>query len=225
MSLQLLIPPGTGGGPASGTGADQQVIVRVEEGPAVYPSGGFVLDLSTWLASLNLLWLVTVAGSRGVLPACDLEVALDSPGAGMATVRVLRLRHDRLATVDGAAGQPAGVALAAAAGETVTAEAAHAHPIDHDHSGFASGINTTGGGQVLLDVLGPALEQHTHVLDLPSLTGTSGAGGSHDHIDSSIYEHGHDLTLVETDMAWVELAAGTDLSATRWRMLALGVSV
>lgn len=216
---------GGGGGAAGSTGASQQVIVRTEAGPSSYATGGWVIDLSTFLSSVGFAQLVTVLGSRGNLPAADLHVDLDTPTAGKVTVKVMRRRYDRVSAYGNVTGQPAGVTVAAASGQTTGSEAAHTHSSTHDHASFTSAGPTSGAGQVLLDVVGAQQETHTHTLDLPSLAGTSGAGTSHNHTDNSIYAHNHGSTHSATNMASTELAAGTNLSTTRWRLLVVGVSV
>lgn len=215
---------GGGGGPAS-TGPDQQHIIREQEGPSSYPTGGFEVDLSAFLSAINYATIVVKKGSRGSLPAVDVQPQLNSSAAGKVKFKLMRRRYNRVSAIGNVQGQPSGVTVQAASGVMASAESAHTHSIDHDHASFASAAASTGAGQVLLDVLGPSLATHTHTLDLANLTGASGAGAAHDHTDNTLYQHQHSITHTGTDLALVELANATDLSTTRFYMLVTGVSV
>lgn len=215
-------------GPMGGVGGvvtnNQYALTMEFTGPSSYPAGGFVVDLDSTYSSLNALKLaVKTVGAN--LPVAHYEVILNSPAMGQATVKVMRHRFDRVSTIGNVTNQPGGVAVQAASGQSSATEAAHTHSIAHDHPSFSSGINNSGGAQVLLNAVGPNLEQHTHTLDLPNFVGTSGAGAAHSHQDNSIYQHQHSISYVETNLDPVELTAGTNLSGTVWNILALGVKV
>ena len=193
-------------------------------GPTSYPTGGFTIDLDPTFSSLNSLRLVVK--TRGAnLPLARYEYTYNSPAVGQCKVKIMKEMYDRVSNVGSVTNQPSGVTVQSTSGQTSSSESSHTHSIDHDHPSFSSGINNTGGGQVLLDALGPNLENHTHTLDLPNFTGTSGAGTSHNHTDNSIYQHQHNVTHTSTNMTSTELANGTDLSGTTWLLVASGIKV
>lgn len=213
-----------GGGGGSSTFNQHTIAFEWTEDTS-YPTGGFVVDLSDTFSTINFFDNPVVKkGSRGSnLPSVRYEITRNSPSAGQATIKIVRKRYDRTSTVGNVSGQPSGVTIQATAGVSTSSESSHTHSIDHDHGSFASAAASTGAGQVLLDVLGPSLANHTHTLDLPPFTGTSGAGTAHDHVDNSIYAHSHSATQTSTVYASSELPNATDLSGTTWYMCASGV--
>lgn len=224
-NIAYITGTGGGGGAPASTGPDQHHIIREQIGPSSYATGGFEVDLSAFLTSINYADLVVKKGARGVLPAVDVLPQLNSSSAGKVKFKLMRRRYNRVSSVGNVQGQPAGVTVQASSGVASSSESSHTHAIDHNHASFASAAASTGAGQVLLDVLGPSLATHTHTLDLPNLTGTSGAGTAHNHTDNSIYQHQHAITQVATNLANVEIANATDLSATTFYLLVTGVSV
>lgn len=211
-----------GGGGGSVT-HNQYAMFFEKQGPSSYATGGFVIDLSATYSSLNSLRLMLKKGTRGNLGIGRLRITLNSPTAGKATVVCEKHRYDRITAVGNVANQPAGVTVVTTSGEKGTAEATHTHATDHDHASFTSSVPTDAGGQVNLAALGPNTDAHTHTLNLPNLTGTSGAGTSHDHADDSIYQHDHAETHAVTNVAVAEIANATNLSASLWFGLATGV--
>lgn len=215
---------GGGGGPAS-TGPDQHHIFREQPGPSSYPTGGFVVDLSDFYSAINFADLVVKKGARGSLPAVDVVPILDSPGAGQVTFKLMRRRYNRVSAVGNVQSQPAGVTIRSTSGTSSGAESSHTHSIDHDHGSFASAAASAAGAGVLDQLLGVSATTHTHTLDLANLTGTSGAGTSHSHVDNTMYAHSHSITQPATDFVLTEVANATDLSTTTWHMLITGVSL
>lgn len=217
-----MIVSGGGGGTFN-----QHTIADEYVGPASYPTGGFVIDLSKTFSSLNSLDLVVKKGSRGAnLPAVRYEIVLDSPGAGQATVKIVRKRYDRTSTIGNVSGQPAGVTIQAASGVVTSSESAHTHGMDHDHASFSSAVPSQTGAAVLLDALGNAgLLNHTHALDLPAFVGTSGAGTSHNHVDNTIYAHVHVIVEANTNYASSELPNATNLTGTTFYLAANGIKL
>ena len=212
-------PPGGAGG--GGGGGNQFVMFEQYDG-GTYATGGFVIDLSATYSTLN--WLKLALKTVGAnLPVCQYELTYDSPAPGQATVKIMRHRYDLVSAFGNVANQPGGVTVQAAAGGTSSSEAAHTHSIDHDHPSFTSAANANAGAGVLDQILGSSIGTHTHDLDLPNLTGTSGAGTSHNHTDNSIYQHQHGANQTATDLTTAELANGTDLSGTTWYLMASGV--
>lgn len=211
---------GSGGGGSSG--ADQHTIWRTEPGTSSYPTGGFEIDLSNTYSSINsfFLTLQAVGSLVGYLPYYE----LDTPSAGIVTVKLMKKQYLRVSSIDGATNLPSGVTLLSASGGTTSSEDAHTHPTDHDHGSFTSGVNNTPGAPSNLDALGPNMSSHTHTLDLPELLGTSGAGTSHNHEDNTLYAHKHTLTHTATGITLVELSNGTDISSATFNLLAFGVS-
>lgn len=216
-----------GGGGGGSTTFNQHTIADEYIGPTSYSTGGMVIDLTKTFSLINFFDNPVVKkGSRGSnLPAVRYEIAINSPDDGKATVKIVRKRYDRTSTVGAVSGQPSGVTVQAASGVASSSESSHTHSFDHNHGSFTSAAASTGAGQVLLDALGPSLAGHTHTLDLPNLTGTSGAGTSHNHTDNSIYEHSHSITQTSTVYASSELPNATDLSGTTWYICASGVKV
>lgn len=216
---------GNSGGGAAAT-YNQHTIADEYIGPTSYPTGGFVVDLSKTFSSLTFFDNPVVKkGLRGVLPAVRYEIVLNSPTAGKATIKIIRKRYDRTSTVGNVTGQPVGVTVQATSGVASSSESAHTHSIDHDHASQSSTSATVGAGQVLLDAVGPNLSTHLHNIDIPNLTGTSGAGTAHNHTDNSIYQHQHSITQTSTIYASSEMPSTTNLSATTFYICASGVKL
>lgn len=192
---------------------------------AAYATDGFIVDLSQTYASLNSLRLMVKSTSSAIVRASHLQITLNSPSAGKAKVKMVQSFFDKVTSIGNVTGQPSGVSVVTTSSQDTGSESAHTHAIDHDHGSFTSGNNNAAGGQVLLDALGPNLEIHTHSLDLPSLTGTSGAGSAHNHKDNSIYDHRHNLTFTATNLTSTEVPNATSLSGTVWNLLATGIKL
>lgn len=195
------------------------VLVGDVSGPASYTTGGFVLDLSGSLATLTFVGLTLAVA--GVTVPLTVEVTRNSPSGGKATIRLLRVRYDKLTSVDNVSGQPAGVTVQAASGATTASEATHTHDVTHDHPAVTSGGPSAISGSVV-GVVQVASNAHTHDVDVPSITVTSAAGSSHAHVDDNLYQHQHTNTQTQTDAVLVEVGAGVNLSTITWRYLAIG---
>lgn len=216
VGIRTIIAAGAGGAVTN----NQWALTMEFVGPSSYTTGGFVVDLDATFSSLNALKLaVETVGAN--LPVCHYEITLNSPSPGRATVKIMRHRFDQVTAIGNVTNQPAGVSILAASGGVSGSESTHTHSINHDHGSFSSAINGTGGGQVLLNAVGPNLEQHTHTLDLPAFVGTSGSGSAHTHQDNSIYQHGHSITYAGTNLASVELPNSTNLGMPYFRSLRL----
>jgi len=202
---------------------NQYVYADKVVGPSSYPTGGFVIDCSVTVSSLNFLKLAL--DTLGNLPCCRVDVTLNSPANGKATVKLLKLLYTRVASFGNVQSQPAGVTIQTASGQTSSSESSHTHAIDHDHPSFTSAAPTASGGSVNLNAVGPNMSTHTHTLDLPNFTGTSGAGSSHNHTDNTLYDHRHVETHTNTDFTETEVSNGTDLSGTIWNVFATGVKI
>lgn len=203
---------------------NQYTMFRQQIGPSSYDStNGWVIDLSATYSSLNSVRLALKKGTRGNLGMGRWEIVLNSPAVGKATVSFFKYRYDRITALGNVSGQPAGVTVQASSGATSSSESSHTHTINHDHGSFASGSPSDSGATVTLDALGPNLSTHTHTLDLANLTGTSGAGTSHNHTDNSIYEHHHRPDITLTNVAIAELANATNLSTSTFYVTASGV--
>lgn len=193
-------------------------------GPASYATGGFVLNLSaTFPAALSALMLQLEVEDADLLPH-QLVVTRDSPAAGQATIKVMRVRYDKATAIGNVSGQPAGVTVQAASGAPTATEAAHTHAVD-----VPAFTGTSGAGQsaAIAPVAGVNINAaddatHTHPIDHDHASFSSAAGAAHAHVDDNIYEHQHGLTDTQTDAAYAELAAGTDISTAVWRYLATG---
>lgn len=212
---------GSGGGGSTPTGDSQWVIVG-EFQTTSYVTGGFVIDLDATVTSLNFVTLAVK--TIGSLPIVQYRYNRNFPsGNGQVKVQLFTKQYDRVSSFNTPTNLPASVTLRATSGQVSSSESTHTHSTTHDHASFASGAASTGAGQVLLDALGPSLATHTHPLDLPSLVGTSGAGGAHNHVDNSLYTHSHTLTKTTTNLSMVEMTNGTSLSGTVWYLFATGL--
>lgn len=167
------------------------------DGPASYATGGFELDLTDEVVSLQFVSLaIETVGPN--LPPAHYEITINDPDSGIATIKVMRHRYDKLTSVDDVSGQPGGVTVQAASGATTSTSNE-----DVSTTGAAATVDAGAGSGAAQN------EAHTH---------------SHSHTFDSIYEHGHDVTQTETDAESVELAATTDLSGTTWRYFAVGLT-
>lgn len=195
-----------------------------EEATSLYTSGGITVDLSKIYSSLNYLYLETLSVQD--LPGGYTQVVtLNSPSAGKAKVQLFGKRYDQVTTIGNinSGSQPTGVTIQAASGVASSSESSHTHSIEHNHASFNSNGRTDAGAAVLLDALGPvSFLNHNHALDLPNLTGTSGAGTSHNHTDNTIYQHQHSFSYTSTRFAADELANGVTLRDI-WFVVATGV--
>ncbi len=214
---------GGGGGGGAATTFNQYASFFEKAGPASYPTGGFVIDLSATYATLTRLKLMVQKGKRGSLPMGRLEITLNSPSAGKATVKVQKHQYERVSSFDNVTGQPGGVTVQAASGATTAAEATHVHSLAHDHASVTSSAAAAAGAGVTTNILGTGMVSHTHPVDPPNLTGNTGAGASHNHVDNNIYQHQHALTHTPTNVTIAEVANATDLSATIFDGIAQGV--
>lgn len=210
----------TGGGGA--TTFNQYTMFFTKQGPASYSTGGFVIDLSATYSSLNRVKLGLKKGTRGNLGIGRLRYRLNVPSAGQVTVVVEKYRYDRITAFGNVQNQPAGVTVAAGSGQVSSSEAAHTHSIDHNHAAQASSTPAAAGAGVGLDALGPNMSSHTHLVDLPNFTGTSGTV-SHNHVYNSIYQHRHRQLITLTNYALAEITAATNLAASLWFGVASGV--
>lgn len=212
---------GVQGGSGSAATYNQHTITGQWE-EASYTTGGFTIDLSVTFSSLNFL---DIAETIGAPPSQSIEyvIVLNSPSAGKAKVKMLRHRYEKVTAIGNSANAPSGVTIQTVSGQTSSSESSHTHAIDHDHGSFNSGSPSDSGVDTLLAVSVVNLTAHTHELDLPNLTGASGAGGSHNHTDNTIYQHSHDLTYTGTDETQVELTNGTSLAGIVWDICAMGV--
>lgn len=213
---------GAAAGGGGGLTFNQWILFMRYTGTTSYTTGGFVIDLTPTFSSVNSATLRVVTQGAN-LPACRYEYDLNAPAVGKVTVKIMKKMYAKTTSVGNVTNQPASVTVQATSGVASSSESSHTHPIDHDHGSFASAANGTGGGQVLLDAVGPNLEIHTHTLDLANLTGTSGAGTSHNHTDNSIYQHQHGATHTATNLTSTELANGTNLSGTVWSLIVSGI--
>ena len=213
-------PPVVTGG---GAGTFNQYTIFFEDIGPTYATGGFVIDLTATFSTLNAFKLAVKKGTRGNVPYGRLRYALNSPSAGKATVIIEKFQQERVSSFDNITGQPSGVTVLSASGGDSSAEAAHTHDATHDHAATASSAMTAAGAGVDTDSLAPAIDAHTHLVDLPSMALTSGAGTSHMHRDNNIYEHTHTITYTVTNVSTAELANAVDLSATTFYGVASGV--
>jgi hypothetical protein len=85
--------------------------------------------------------------------------------------------HESIAAYTGTINAAAAPGLTGA----LAGEAAHTHAIDHDHPSFTSGAPSAAVDNTALGADRAATDTHTHSIDVPAFTGTSGAGSSHTH--------------------------------------------
>jgi len=213
---------GSSGGGTSTT-YNQYVVFLEKTGPSSYATGGFVIDLTASLSTVNSFTAAVKKGTRGNVPFGRFEYQLNTPTAGKVTLKLQRYQQERVSSFDNITGQPAGVTVASSSGSTTSSESAHTHDATHDHAAQASAAMTAAGAGVDTNAVGSSISTHTHNVDLPSFSLTSGAGGSHNHTDNSLYQHSHTLTHTATNTTVAELANATDLSATTFYCCATGV--
>lgn len=213
----------TGGG---STTYNQYVSFFEKVGPSSYDAtNGIVLDFSATYSSLNDVRMYIKKGARGVLPACRFRYVLDSPTAGKCTVFIGRLRSQNVSSFGNVQNQPGGVTVEAASGVATTAEAAHVHTLDHDHvsQNSAASANSGAGVNSALTTLNQNVSTHIHGVDVPNLVVNTGAGSSHSHVDSNIYQHQHVATLTPTSTTVPTLANATNIATTIWLGYVTGV--
>lgn len=188
-----------------------------QNGPNPYTTGGFVITTS--LGTLSAFVVnVEVAGNIG---QAVFDVALNTPAAGQATIKIMQVDYDQLTAVGGLTGLPSGVTERLTSGATTVA-VSHTHGWSHDHA--VTPASTTMAGQnanTLAVALQPNATTHTHTLNLPNVALTSGAEAAHSHTWDTLYAHTHVLVNTQTDLAAVELANGTNLNTSRFNYLAV----
>lgn len=181
-------------------------------GPASYTTGGFVITTS--LPTLTF-FDVNIKTPGGVLGQIEFDVTLNSPAAGEATVRVMRLNVDPISAIGSPNSLPASITNRTTSGGSTDAQPSHTHIMDHNHAvSPASTVPGTPAGTVLTAATGPAAQLHTHTVDLPNFTQNTGAeSGGNTHTWNSLYQHQPTFSNVATDPVRTELAAATVLSA------------
>jgi hypothetical protein len=117
-------------------------------GPASYPTGGFVVDVSAQLATVAFFMLAPLQVGPN-LPPVHFEYSLNQPSNGRVRVKVMRHRYDRLQQINGITGQPAGVSIATTSG----ARTGQASPDTVDAGPGLAGAD-------------PTLPAHTHAFDV-----------------------------------------------------------
>lgn len=212
--------------PVSDTVHNKKIQTGNVSGPASYAAGGFVLDLSASLSTLEFLELsITTNGPN--LPIHHIEIRTNQDGTGFAPgkalIKIMRDRYDK-ASAGNVTGQPGGVTVQAAKAATaISAGSAHVHSISHDHPATDSSEPVAGGNGVNAAVGGVAIASHVHSVDIPAFSGNTPSDGAHTHDRSFEYQHGHSVSTTETDSASVEMTPGVDLSGTTWRFLGVGL--
>ncbi len=185
-----------------------------QAGPASYPTGGVVI--ATSLSTVDA-FDVEIQTPGALLGQVQFDISVSG---ATATVKVMRLNHDKLTAIGNMSGLDASVSATAASGATVNNETAHTHDLTHNHSVTAASSGpSTGTDPSTATVGGSNLSAHTHTADLPSAAVTSGTA-SHNHVDNNIYQHQHSLTNTQTDVAATEIANGTDLSGVTFLFVA-----
>ncbi len=186
-------------------------------GPNPYPAGGFVVD--TGMASVAF-FATQVRQAGANLGQVRFQVTLNSPVAGQVTVKILRQSYDKVTAVGAPSGLPAGVALRSVSGGQ-TDPVSHLHDMTHDHAVTAASTTPAGASAATLALaLQPNATTHTHTLNLPSHVQNTAGEAAHLHTWNSLYQHQHALTNTATDLALVELAAGTNLVTAKLNFLA-----
>ncbi len=187
-------------------------------GPASYSTGGFTV--TTTLSTVDAFAVnVDVVGAN--LPAADFDIALNSPGAGQVTIKVMRRAYDKITALGDPTGLPAGVSLATSNGQSYVSNTTHTHTMDHDHAATTSSTPTAGGTGVNTTLGSGNQSAHTHSFDPPNFTGSTGAGSGHTHTWNNIYQHQHSVTNTATDVPATELSAGVNLSGTTFNYFAV----
>ena len=188
-----------------------------------------IFDFTTILSSVNYLNLSLGHHSN---PGNDDSyhdwiIELDTPAAGQVRVTFFKHEHVQINTIDlvTAGSQPSGVTLRNTSGGVSSSEASHTHDADHDHGSFNTGNNNFGGGQVLLDAIGPALEIHTHACDPPVIAVTTGPGAAHNHVDNTLYNHQHEPGYTAAEFAPGTIGASNFFAGTSLIVIATGVKI
>lgn len=206
---------------AAGGGSDQYVSFLEKIGPSSYAAGGFVIDLSATYSSLNSFNMAVKKGTRGNVPFGRFEYQLNTPSAGRVTVLIRKYQYTKTTAFGNVTSQPGGVTVQGASGSSTSSDG-HTHNADHDHGAASSGALAAAGDGFAADLLSPAVETHTHSVDLPNFLLTT-PNTSHSHVDNSIYQHSHDSTRPIVNLSSIELPAATNLSATTFHCVATGV--
>lgn len=198
--------------------SDMSIWTEAQAGPASYADGG--IPVTTSLASVEACTVVVSAPGAN-LGQVEFDIALNSPGAGQVTIKVMRKVYRKLTAITEPIEVPANIAVRTTSGGTYLV-VNHNHSIAHDHAAATSGTPTAAGGGSTLGVGGIALTTHTHSFDPPNFTGNSGIESGHTHTWDNIYEHQHSVTNTETDVNVTELTAGTDISDATLNLFVVG---
>jgi len=105
---------GVQGGSGGGSTTFNQYATFGEFNVTNYATGGHTLDLSSTYSSLNSVRLIPK--TIGTLPASEMRVTLNSPGAGKANVSLFALSYDKTTAIGNVQNQPSGVTVQAASG-------------------------------------------------------------------------------------------------------------
>lgn len=191
-------------------------------GPASYSTATGIVITTSLSSVLFSTVRVDVPGPN--LGGARGSVTINSPAAGQVTVRILGRFYDKATSVNTSLTGLGGlVSERSTSGGTYVANAVHTHALDHDHAAVTSGGQAGAVGGSIIDLTAPMqIRTHDHSFDPPNHTGNTGAGVSHTHAWDNIYEHNHSITNTETDMTFVELPNGTDLSGLTFNVLAIG---
>lgn len=158
-------------------GAVLDLLTGNVSGPNPYAAGGFTVDLTASVSSVDFFGLaVLIVGPN--LPPHHCEYTLNSPDPGKVKVKVMRHRYDKLDAGNSATSQPGGVTLATTSGQLSVA---------------AAGTVSTAVNALSVDALGTGNAQNTSHQH------------SHQHAMNVLYQHTHAAT--ETNAASVELGA------------------
>jgi hypothetical protein len=195
-------------------------------GPNPYTPGGFVLDLSARLSTIDSLD-IRVSSDGGAATAFNRVTAqINVPTPGKATIKAIITQYLKsTATSGGAGGQPGGVTIAGASGALTTNEAAHTHDINHTHGAFVSG-GASSSNKFLAGTTNNTWADipHTHTTTITALGVTaSGAGSAHGHAFNTLYDHTHSVTTATATAFGNEFGA-VDLSFLAFGFEAIGRS-
>lgn len=201
-----------------------KIVYGNKSGPASYATGGFELDLTADFRFIDFLTVEIETNGSLVPSRFRYTRNQDTAGAfapGKAVIKIMREQYDKL-TFGNVSGLPGGVtAQSVKFAAATTTGSGHTHSIDHDHPSATSGTPNAAGGSVGAAIGGAAHSEHTHTVDIASLTGTSGSQ-THTHDRSFEYDHDHSLTETTTDTALAEVSATTNLSTSTLRYFAVG---
>ncbi len=186
-------------------------------GPNPYTTGGFTVTTS--LASVTF-FAVQVKDAGTNLGQASFQVTLNSPAAGQVTVKILRQNYDKLTAIGAISNLPASVSSRGISGG-VTDTVSHLHDMSHDHAVTPASTGPAGASAATLAVaLQPNVTTHTHTLNLPNFVANTANESAHTHAWNSLYAHSHGLTNTQTDLALTELAAGLNLTTTKFNWIA-----